>query len=854
MLFNLKWLHSKLNCMPLQAVLADFEDALEHQYDKDVKLVADALRLSSSILSHYPSMLGPNIVGRLLPYFSMYEKIRTLIHQCDSDGLHMNALVPSYHCLHTPGGPLQYSLEGHPFAPFGVRVTSDLKYIISVSNKFIIWDLSTGDVFRQVIPGIEGIMQNLTLSPNDKYAASFTNNNQIVLCSVMTGDYKVIEKPIDSQDQILGTSVNNTQLIVWTSKEWYLYTVEGARIKKEKVDKTMPLIQMDTNGIDEPYMVLKSGEEGDDDMALEIQDSKTDPFDFHSAIAIAKDRQTVYACIAISDDAVAVYRRHESGWSYDRTLGDNYDKIFGLTLSFDENYLCATIASGYKLWNLKNDKMVVLKLPTGIRNIPNKNQITSLVVFTKNNEFVVAGVRKNLYVWDAAIGTLVKTLDAHFGRITVLVSVNKINKIVSSSIDKSIKVWNFDNILEDVHSIDRQEKPIDAISIASSAFICATTTRNCVGIWNLENGKIIKTLANSAHSSIVTHSTITADSQYVVSAESGNVIIWDINREKVIKVEQQRDVQQLIMTDSDSKVIAISKVGFNKAKVVCRTVPEGEKVYEFDYNIKAKFKTGVVSCDGLFLVVVSANKNNETIGVYHAKTGTHLYDMTPKYANFQDFSHIIAMPNDAHQIALIDPEKGNIWDIKKKGLVRSILKWNGECTHNGKFGLYAPNRGGLEIIELKHGKTVHTLIPRVAEGVFNVSCFFTKSDQHVVYYHSGHRSIRVFRVLDGRKIADFKAHAEITAIAGTDGGTSIVLGSVDGSVTMLTIADPKSETSKEYLASLSSRQVNSPMMSITATPNVGKEANGSSIGAAVQVARFVAKTKTAQRSRACCLQ
>ena len=56
-----------------------------------------------------------------------------------------------YHCMHTPGGPLQYSLEGHPFAPFGVGITSNAKYLISVSNIFIIWDLTNGDVYRQVI-------------------------------------------------------------------------------------------------------------------------------------------------------------------------------------------------------------------------------------------------------------------------------------------------------------------------------------------------------------------------------------------------------------------------------------------------------------------------------------------------------------------------------------------------------------------------------------------------------------------------------------------------------------------------------------------------------------------------------
>ena len=30
--------------------------------------------------------------------------------QCDEEGIKQNALVPSYHCMHTPGGPLKYSL------------------------------------------------------------------------------------------------------------------------------------------------------------------------------------------------------------------------------------------------------------------------------------------------------------------------------------------------------------------------------------------------------------------------------------------------------------------------------------------------------------------------------------------------------------------------------------------------------------------------------------------------------------------------------------------------------------------------------------------------------------------------
>ena len=52
---------------------------------------------------------------------------RNLLRQCDEEGLVQNALVPTYHCMHTPGGPLKYSLEGHQFAVFGFKLTSDFR-------------------------------------------------------------------------------------------------------------------------------------------------------------------------------------------------------------------------------------------------------------------------------------------------------------------------------------------------------------------------------------------------------------------------------------------------------------------------------------------------------------------------------------------------------------------------------------------------------------------------------------------------------------------------------------------------------------------------------------------------------
>jgi hypothetical protein len=122
----------------------------------------------------------------------------------------------------------------------------------------------------------------------------------------------------------------------------------------------------------------------------------------------------------------------------------------------------------------------------------------------------------------------------------------------------------------------------------------------------------------------------------------------------------------------------------------------------------------------------------------------------------REYSRIVSLPPNANRVALLDQDEHrpvNIWDWKRKTVVRTVPRWTGPLTADGRLGLYAPSRGGLELIDIKTGEVAHTLIPRVAEGVFNIKAMFTSNSRHVVYYHSGRRSIRVFRVNDGVKVS-----------------------------------------------------------------------------------------------------
>ena len=50
--------------------------------------------------------------------------------------------------------------------------------------------------------------------------------------------------------------------------------------------------------------------------------------------------------------------------------------------------------------------------------------------------------------------------------------------------------------------------------------------------------------------------------------------------------------------------------------------------------------------------------------------------------------------------------------------------------------------GGMDILDLRTGHVVRTLIPKIAEGIFDVIAMFTKTNEYVLYYHSGRKTIR----------------------------------------------------------------------------------------------------------------
>ena len=146
-------------------------------------------------------------------------------------------------------------------------------------------------------------------------------------------------------------------------------------------------------------------------------------------------------------------------------MKENTEKILMLELSKTEQWCCATILNGFILWHVTESKIQRLVLPNGVRNITKRFNTSSNIILSKGDKLAVTGIRQELLVWEMESGTLVKRMTAHFQRIVEIKSlvVGTDNCVVTSSIDRSIKIWDLDHIFEKERHIDKHSLTIDSI-------------------------------------------------------------------------------------------------------------------------------------------------------------------------------------------------------------------------------------------------------------------------------------------------------------------------------------------------------------------------------------------------------
>lgn len=425
--------------------------------------------------------------------------------------------------------------------------------------------------------------------------------------------------------------------------------------------------------------VYWTGQITDDKLRLDsIKDDGVaiEPLLFHSALVFHRaNKNIVYCCSNPDNYQVSIYELttaagdQVANWEKKRDLpryeNDIKETILQLKLDYKDRMLLGSTGKGFVIWDQEPDnpiakEAIYLALPHGVRNITTRMMQSNSVMVSSQLNYAVAGVRKNLYVWCLQSKELVKILDAHFGRIIQLeaLTIGSWNSVITSSIDRSVKVWNINNIFEQVHVIDRHELQIDNISLSRDTELAVTVTRGCVGVWNIIQGRLLAKLADSPLGAIVTKAEITNNGKFILSSETGKLLIWNRVSEQVIHRHDQPNIQQITFLENQEKILVVScqsaqpvvphgeegapPPANNKftALATVRTVPEGTILFSFEYNIRMipgiPFRCAVLTADWQHIVVVAVDKGNKDfIGVYSGSNGSLVQKITLKGCNIK---------------------------------------------------------------------------------------------------------------------------------------------------------------------------------------------------------------------------
>ena len=522
-LFNYLWLHAKLSSCPLETVISDFQEASEHLRDpterRQVLMVQDALKLGAGILSRIPDMLAGQLVGRLLPDIWQCPHIAKLVSECDEHGSQHCALVPVSHCLLSPGGPMKFSLEGHNFAIFGFELTSGGRYVISVSNKFLTWDLASSEICRDVDPHIEGLMLGLAVSKDWKTAAAFTSINQVVVLDVMLGCVFLIERPLEPCDQIVGLAMVEEKVVVFNHHYWRGFSLKGEQMYEEHFTVDLPIIlEMRFVSSDFYVAVFWTGDYEYTDRRIEILVSKNKvksevliteqayclqiEGDIVTAYILLPDGEDTDMATEVEDEAeesrkrfqLAKYQLEGSSWTRVAIVTEATPETHQISLSSDRKDLVTTIVEGFRIFPLAIggvEGICNLALPTEFRNVISRPSGSNSCVLNKEKDTAMAGAREFIFVWNVNSEQLLKKFQGHYGRIIEMCSLTegKWNHAITSSMDRTIKVWDMTTVLEDVHMLARHENEILSVMPCEPQGLAVTMTRSSMGLWDLRTGR-----------------------------------------------------------------------------------------------------------------------------------------------------------------------------------------------------------------------------------------------------------------------------------------------------------------------------------------------------------------------------
>ncbi|MCP6758505.1 MAG: WD40 repeat domain-containing protein [Fischerella sp. CENA71] len=658
-LTNFDFITAKINHdeFGVQALINDYDlfnnnEILAHpEYNsetvKALKLIQGALKLSSHILTENNTQLAEQLWGRLQD-FKILE-IQILLEVAKKRRKYTTWLRPLIASLSTPKGRLLRILASHNYFVNAVTVTPDSKKLISCSldTTIKLWDseaeqelftfaahTSSVDAVavtadgQKLISGSSDTTIKVWSLETQKEILTFTGHTKPITAIAVTPDSRRVISASEYKTLKVWDLDSGKIIYTLTRHTNWIYTVavtsDGKFAISGSRDKTIKIWSLETGKLvcslkGHIFWVKGIVVTPDDKQIISISNTPVDSIKIwdietqREIITINKHRVSA-SSIAIFPDGKRIIVAWDNGElevinlktkKTEINITNNADFIQTLAINYDRQKLISGGAN-IKIWDIcgkENHSSI---------NYGHLTAVTALVITPDGNKVISSSDDSTIIIWNMITKEKNCKLTNHTHKVTDLALSFDSKYLISCSYDRYIKIWDIEAKTEIFSYLTGKRNLLQAVAITPDNEKLIYDWGDDIRVLDLKKSKFFSL---KGHTSSVTRIAVTSSGHKLVTSSSDNTIkVWDLDSRKEIFNfnSHTRCVTTLAITPNGKQLIS----GSRDKTVKIWDLETGQEIFTFQLcNLKIEKQNNIfdeypfwvtavaVSTDGKYLFI-----------------------------------------------------------------------------------------------------------------------------------------------------------------------------------------------------------------------------------------------------------
>lgn len=592
LLLDFDWMTTQLRTMGPEGLQRDFQIVHEN---KTLRMVEEAVRLSTPILRRDPRQLASQLIGRLqdldIPFLRELVSTVRLAEKAETVWLD-----PYRVHLQMPGSALLQSFAGHKGRILAIDVDPENKRAVSASSDHTlrIWDLKSGDCLKvltghrgevqlcRVVNGLHVVSSSedgtqrvwdletgdlldtyrlheakvlaLAAHPNGRYMISGDEAGKLLVWEVNTG--RLVHEIQHEKGAIWSIAISRDGLSAFTAGDsaliyvWDLETGHCQQTLRGHSDWVWSIVLMP----DSRYLL--SASEDQTIILWNLEEGR--------ALRVLKRHQSGIRNLALSDDGTLLVSSADDQsmivWNpikgkVLRAFTGHEDWVWDIAITPDGHLLSASDSATPKLWSLTGQSY-------RHQREAHEKGVRCLDIAPENTTVITGSDDTTLKRWRINSGQLELTLEGHDDWVWDARLTSDGNHLVSASFDHTLSVWDAKSGNR-VHTLKGHTDWVWCAAMSwNNRHLISGSEDQTVRVWNFQNGRLEHIL--QGHSGGITSLIVSDDNRYAISASTDKTIrVWKIQDGEVMHILEGHEaaIQALAMSIIDQRIISASDDG-----------------------------------------------------------------------------------------------------------------------------------------------------------------------------------------------------------------------------------------------------------------------------------------------------